>query len=131
MSGDSIQQERQNAAQRTLAEQCRHAAGLLARAQMDQPRHLSEDVDEAERAVVFLRDRLIGELRGAAGNAEAARWRAALTHVNGALSLVVGVEYPAGGVQRTLLGQAEGALQSLLGTELLAQAAGPAHDTEA
>lgn len=125
MSSDSIAHERQDAAQRTLAEQCRHAAELIARAQADQPRHLSEDVDEAERAVVFLRDRLIGKLRGAASPEEAAHWRAALAHVNGALSLVVGVEYPASGVQRTLLEQAAGALNRLLGTDLLAQAAGP------
>ena len=52
------------------------------------------------------------------GEAEA-RWRAALRHVNSALSLVVGIEYPAGGIQRDMLKQAGGALGALLEQEML------------
>jgi hypothetical protein len=92
------------------ADLCREAIARLKQARQEQPRHLSEDVDEAERAIVRLRDELIDRLR----REGAARTREALKHVNAALSLVVGVEYPAAGIQRKLLDQASTALHELL-----------------
>jgi hypothetical protein len=70
------------------------------------PAELRAEVDEAERAVAALRDELIE------------RWRVQPTHdvrhsldrVNVALSLLIGLEYPVGGVQRDMLDQARGAL---------------------
>lgn len=61
-----------------------------------------EEIDFAERAIVRLRDALI-EQRRAAGPGWDARSQAALDHVNGSLSLVIGVEYPATGSQRRML----------------------------
>ena len=111
MTSEKIEQERATAAQQSLAELCRHTVELIEQAQHEQPRHLSEDVDEAERAIVMLRDRLIERLRSEPG---ATRERDALNSVNAALSLIVGVEYPAAGIQRKLLEQAAAALHDLL-----------------
>jgi hypothetical protein len=74
------------------------------------PVELKSEVDDAERAVVRLRDELIE------------RWRSepqeptgrALEQVNVALSLIVGLEYPMGGIERKLLEDAHHALQSAL-----------------
>jgi len=115
----TIEQEAQAAAQFTLAGLCRKAIELIEQAQQEQPRRLSEDVDESERAVVRLRDRLIGHLREDSASNGGARWHTALNHVNAALSLVVGIEYPAGGIQRDMLKQAADTLQALLDDGLL------------
>jgi len=109
------------AAQRqpTLADRCREAIELLDKARQEQPRHLSEDVDAAERAIVGLRDDLIDRLRTGGASTDSALWRGALDATNAALSLVVGVEYPAAGIQRRQLEQARDALQSLVDGEKL------------
>ena len=97
------------------ADLCREAIARLEQARQEQPRHLSEDVDEAERAIARLRDELIDRLR----REGATRTREGLKTVNAALSLVVGVEYPAAGIQRKLLDQAGTALRELLESGLL------------
>ena len=74
------------------------------------PADLKAEVDSAERAVAALRDELIERLRAAADP----RTRDALNTVNVALTLVVGLEYPMGGVQREMLEQARDALQATL-----------------
>lgn len=75
---------------------------LLDEALNKPPTELKHEVDSAERAVVALRDNLIDQLRtsGAAGVT------AELDSVNAALSLIVGLEYPMGGLQRDMLKQA-------------------------
>lgn len=70
------------------------------------PAELTEQVDVAERAIARLRDRLIAELRAAPHGSDLHDLRQALDSANVALSLVAGVEYPAAGIQRTLLEQA-------------------------
>jgi hypothetical protein len=99
---------------RSRAELCREAIAKLDRARQEQPADLSEDVDEAERAAVQLRDQLIEQLRQGGAPAELAGTREALSAVNMALSLIVGVEYPAAGIQRKLIEQASTALRDLL-----------------
>jgi hypothetical protein len=99
---------------RSRADLCREAIATLERARQAQPANLSEDVDEAERAAVQLRDQLIERLRQAGTPAEAASTRESLNTVNMALSLIVGVEYPAAGIQRKLIEQASAALRELL-----------------
>lgn len=84
-----------------------HAIGLP-------PLELGQEVDKAERAVVRVRDDLIAKLRGDAEQPDATRWRAALSHANTALSLIVGVEYPVEGVKREPLKQAREQVQSAL-----------------
>jgi hypothetical protein len=67
---------------------------------------LTAEVDLAERSIARFRNRLIAELRAAPTGDAARRLRGALDAANVALSLVAGVEYPAAGIQRTLLEQA-------------------------
>ena len=71
------------------------------------PDQLGEEVDQVERELASLRDELIVELRtnGRRGGLDA---------VNAVLSLVVGLEYPAAGIQRKLIEQARDALRALL-----------------
>jgi hypothetical protein len=71
------------------------------------PDQLGEEVDQVERDLAALRDELIAELR-ASGR------RTGLDQVNAVLSLVVGLEYPAAGIQRNLVEQARDALQVLV-----------------
>ncbi len=58
-------------------------------------------VDFAERAIVRMRDALIDELRREPNKDE--KYRRALERANVALSMVVGVEYPATGSQQKSL----------------------------
>ncbi len=73
------------------------------------PAELKAEVDVAERAIVALRDALIVSLR----SASEAGARRALDQVNIALSLVVGLEYPMGGLQRSMLEGARSVLQAV------------------
>jgi hypothetical protein len=70
------------------------------------PAELTAQVDVAERAIARLRNRRIAELRAAPTGEDTRDLREALDAANAALSLVAGVEYPAAGIQRTLLEQA-------------------------
>lgn len=70
------------------------------------PLALSREVDLAERAVAKLRDGLIEVLRAERRTARTAPLPRALERVNVALSLIVGVEYPATGIHRKMIEQA-------------------------
>jgi hypothetical protein len=63
--------------------------------------------------VTGLRDRIIVQLRRH-GTSPTPDWRTALTYLNTALSLIVGVEYPAAGIQRSALEQARDMLAQVL-----------------
>ncbi|MGN6699356.1 MAG: hypothetical protein ACTHMR_14470 [Thermomicrobiales bacterium] len=90
------------------------ARSMITAALQQQPPQLGQEVDEIERTIVRLRDALIARLRQEqVSGADTARTRRALDPVNTALSLVVGVEYPAGGIQRKLLEQAGTALATV------------------
>ena len=78
------------------------AIRLLEDALQKPPTELKAEVDVAERAVVRLRDSLIDQLRAGAEP----RVRSELDRVNVALSLIVGLEYPMGGLQRDMHQQA-------------------------
>ena len=82
------------------------ALEALERALGQPPAELTAEVDVAERAIARLRNRLIAGLRAAPADGDAHQRRRALDAANVALSLVAGVEYPAAGIQRTLLEQA-------------------------
>jgi formate-dependent nitrite reductase membrane component NrfD len=77
------------------------------------------EVDEAETLLVRLRDSLIHELRAQGSTPAAAQQRTALTRLNTALSLLVGVEYPAAGIQRSAIEQARDILNQILAEGLL------------
>lgn len=100
----------------------RDAIRLLEDAINKPPAELKAEVDVAERAIAALRDALIERLRSLAlplGEASSRgegsdSLHTALDRVNAALSLVVAVEYPSGGVQRDMLDQARQELQATL-----------------
>jgi hypothetical protein len=94
----------------TVQDQCREALHLVEDALKKPPAELKAEVDVAERTIAGLRDALIGDVRAA----PRAELRVALDNVNTALSAVVGIEYPVGGLQRELLEQARTALQAAL-----------------
>ena len=93
---------------------CRDCVARLDDALRLPPAQLGQEVDVVEREVARLRDRLIDQLRQESTSAPAARRRAALDKVNAALSLIVGVEYPAAGIQRSALEQARDTLQQVV-----------------
>ncbi len=95
----------------SFAEQCKEAVVLLDRLLEIAPYPRFQDLDVAERAIVRLRDGLIERLRQGDASDEAPRLRALLDRANTAISLVVGIEYPAAGVRRQLLEMARDALQ--------------------
>ena len=88
----------------------RRAIDALDRAIPEPAAQLKQDVDVAEQAIAALRDCLIHDLRQAPNGSDAPRRRQALDQANIALSLVVGVEYPSGGIQRKQLEQARDVL---------------------
>jgi hypothetical protein len=100
----------ESAEARAPADLCRQALQSLQAALDQPPTALKAEVDVAECAIAALRDALIDRWRAH----PAAQVRAALDQTNVALSLVVGLEYPVGGLQRPLIEQAESTLQRTL-----------------
>jgi hypothetical protein len=98
---------------RPLKQLCREAMDHIEQALHTQPAEIKQEADLAENAVVRLRNRLIERLRQEGASRDATRLRADLDQVNAALSLVVGVDNPRSGIQRTLLEQARDALKLL------------------
>lgn len=98
----------------TLTELCQQALDLIQTSLEKKPSELKEEVDQAERVLVQIRDRLIDMLRQDSVSEAAPQRRAALNGINAVLSLVVGVEYPVGGIHRNHLEQAQHTLQVLL-----------------
>ena len=101
-----------------IADDVRAAIAMIDDAMKRPPLELTHEVDGAERKVVDVRDALIAIVR--AGDGRSVRARAALDEVNAALSLLAGVEYPATGVQRSMLQQSLEALRDLLDRRHLA-----------
>ena len=95
---------------------CEESVAALERALPLTSGGLTKQVDVAERAVVRLRDILIERVRQDNSSVQQRRWRTALTRVNAALSLIVGVEYPAAAIQKSLLEQALDTLKALQAT---------------
>jgi hypothetical protein len=50
---------------------------------------------------------------------EAPHWQTALSRVNSVLSLIIGIEYPTSGIQRSAIEEARDALKSVLAEGLL------------
>jgi hypothetical protein len=98
----------------SFTEQCQEALASLDHLLEVAPHLRFEEVDITEREIVRLRDDLISRLRQDTTSEEAARLRTALEHVNVAVSLVAGVEYPGAGIQQRLLEGAHEALKTAL-----------------
>lgn len=93
------------------------AIETLERALSLPPAELTAQVDVAERSIARFRNRLIADRRAAPSGDDARHVQAALDAANVALSLVAGVEYPAAGIQRTLLEQAVHVLRDTPGAD--------------
>ncbi|MCA1647317.1 MAG: hypothetical protein LC797_18285, partial [Chloroflexi bacterium] len=78
---------------------CEEAIRLLGDALGKPPAELKAEVDVLERTIVALRDALIDRLRQTPTDPV----RSTVDRVNVALSLVVGLEYPVGGLDRNML----------------------------
>ncbi len=100
-----------------FVEQCREAVASLDRLLEIAPYPRFQDLDGAERAIVRLRDGLIERLRQDNGSDEAPRLRGLLERANIAISMMVGLEYPAAGMRRQLLETARDALKGGLAEE--------------
>lgn len=98
-----------------LCRLCRKAIEKLDDALDENPRELTHEVDIAEIAVAGLRDRLIDELRRAESPSDAAEIRRFLDPVNTAISLIAGVVYPSGGIQRSIVEEARKLLKDSTG----------------
>ena len=90
---------------------CRMAAAALEHALQDQPDKIYNDLAEAVRCLVRLRDELIAEQRAGAGRDD-------LDRCNAILSMVVGSEYPLAGIRRDRVQQALQELSALCGGSL-------------
>ena len=100
--------------QKLWADQSGEATATLEQLLVIRPHLRYQEVDVAERAIVRLRDNLIDQLRQENSETEARRLRTKLERLNVAISLIVGVEYPAAGIQQQLLDQAYDALKEAL-----------------
>jgi hypothetical protein len=90
----------------SLTEQCRQIVEKLHHSTTLHARDVQKEVDQIERDLARLRDRLIDRLRAAQMVSVSARREGGLDAVNSALSLVVAVEYPFTSIQRSALKQA-------------------------
>jgi hypothetical protein len=107
MSGGELAAEALRAAAGRAVEHLEKAVALP-------PPALKREAVAAEREVVRLRDGLIARLRADADQPRANALRLALDRVNGALSLVLAVEYPVGPIAPAKLTQARDALAAVL-----------------
>jgi hypothetical protein len=85
---------------------CRAAVAALDRALQDRPDKIYDDLAEAVRCLVRLRNELITEQRATAR-------RDRLDRCNAVLSMVIGGEYPLAGVRRDRVQKARDELASL------------------
>ena len=90
---------------------CRMAAAALEHALQDQPDKIYNDLAEAVRCLVRLRDELIAEQRAGASRGD-------LDRCNAILSMVIGSEYPLAGIRRDRVQQALQELSALCGGSL-------------
>ncbi len=95
----------------SFAEQRKAVVASLDRLLEASPYPRFQELGTAEQAIVRLRDDLIERLRQDGASDETPRLRGLLNRANIAISLVVGVEYPAAGVKRQLLEMARDALK--------------------
>jgi hypothetical protein len=97
-----------------LRDACQRAIEHLEKAVELPVPDLKREAAAAERETVRLRDGLIERLRAEPDGPRANGTRLALDQVNGALALVLGVEYPVGPVNRQKLTEARTALAAVL-----------------
>ena len=107
----------------SLDDQCGQAIDKLDRAMRLHPRELEKELDQIQRDVVRLRDQLIDRLRLPQASPASGKLHVALERVNIALTLIVGVEYPATSIQRSALEQARDTLKKVLSAGLLSSSA--------
>ena len=103
--------------QQTPSDLCREAIRLLTDARNKPPAELKPAVDEVLHRIVALRDLLV-ERQRATQQPQRSVPGSSLDRVNVAVSLVVGLQYPVGGIERKLIDQACTTLQAALDSGL-------------
>jgi hypothetical protein len=94
-----------------MRDECSAAVETLDRVLEERPKQIQEDMIEATRRLVLLRDDLIEQRRAGDLSREELDW---LDHVNGVISVVVGGQYPLVGVRWERVKHARDALAELL-----------------
>lgn len=97
----------------SLRDLCRNALSALEDSFGLPPNQLGQRIDRVENRVVMLRDGLIDRYRKEDRSAGASVWRDPLDRANLALALVACVEYPATGLHRSYLKDAQKVLKDL------------------
>jgi hypothetical protein len=97
---------------KSRGELLRETIACLKAAYHHDPAELEGTIDVAVRSLVRLRDKLIEESRQTDPD-DLAQHGKALRDVNAALSLIVGVDYPAAGIKRELMKKAEQLLKDI------------------
>lgn len=97
----------------SLTEICQKAITALDEGLRASPESQAEPIARAERAINQLRDELIERLRRNSAEKDPAPWRGNLDEVNISLSLVAGVEFPAGAIHQKKLKQARKMLRKV------------------
>jgi hypothetical protein len=77
-------------------------------------RGVGQEVDHIETLIVHMRDQVIARLRQDATSGDTPRRRLSLERLNAVLSLLIGVEYPATGIQCSAIQQARDTLAQML-----------------
>ena len=106
------------AAMRSFAEHHQEAQRTLQGILDKPPLELRDDLDRAEVHLVAMRDEMRCLIRQEPNSPAKSARQNALSRVNVALSLVSGVEYPVGGIQRSSVEQARDVLADVLLNEL-------------
>jgi hypothetical protein len=119
MSNPCLAQREQSCCQESASELCSKAIEMLNQSIDEPTKALEAEVDRADRVLVRLRDCLIDRLRQEEEHHEVNRLRKTLLKINTALSLVVAVEYPAGGIHRKMLGEAKEVLTNIQEAEFM------------
>lgn len=103
--------------QEHLSEERQQAIKAVEQALEAPPKEVQEKMTIAKRAMICLRDDLIGQLRQADSPFKRKPIAEPLRSVNASLSLLVGVEYPTAGIQRKHVEQARDLLKDLFTPE--------------
>ncbi len=96
-----------------LLQLCQEAMDAIQAVLEAPPRDRHQIVDDSERALVRLRDRLIRRYRQEEDAQVKSGLRSALDQVNIAVSLITGVEYPGAGIQEKTIEQAQDVLKGM------------------
>ncbi len=113
MELQGLSEEKVSFGESSIPDLCQKAIEVLDQAFEVPIGELESKVDQVERIVLGIRDRLIAQARATGQGPEHSRLRKSLEQVNIAVTLLAGVEYPASGIQRNYMEQAKKTLKNI------------------